>query len=175
SPLRAAEAAARAIVASGGVRTAADAAQMAELFRQRMNAEQQAARKLTEDVGNAKDFSERNNKAAMWRVETATRFKDRLVMANDLITGYRNMQRDAVEEMKAAMAEETRAVARFRKAQAQATALLEATAGAGGAARPATIAATGSPSWNNDSSSTSSNGSSNGGATTSSASSSGNG
>ncbi|CAN0065201.1 unnamed protein product [Pylaiella littoralis] len=105
----------------------------------------------------------------MWRVDAATKLKDKLIMANELINGYSDMRKKAIIEVQAAMAKESIAVARFRNAQAQANALLEKAA-----ATARAKSATDSPSWSNDNSSSTSstsNGSSSGGATTCSASS----
>eukprot|EP00903_Cladosiphon_okamuranus_P016039 g14809.t1 len=148
----------------GGVQTAAEAARTAQLYYQRAVQEGEAARKLTEDVMDAKAFSDRNNKAAMWRVDAATKLKDKLIMANELINGYCDMRRKAHSEAKAASAEEARAVARYKTAHAEAVRLQELAAAA-----QVLVVADSPSSWANDNSSnssTTSNDSSAGGATT---------
>eukprot|EP00752_Nemacystus_decipiens_P008457 g7559.t1 len=135
----------------GGVKTAKEAARAAHHYYLKAVAAREAARKLTEDVLDAKAFSDRNNKAAMWRVEAATKLKDKLIMANELINGYSELRRKAHNEAKVASAEETSAVARYEKAHKELARLQELAT----AAR--TLAATDSPSsWSNDSSSNSS-------------------
>lgn len=75
------------------------------------------AGKAARDMVEAKSFSDRNNKAAMWRVEAATKLKDKLLMANELVSGYGGLRRNADEEARVAAAEETAAMAHLQEAE----------------------------------------------------------
>lgn len=118
-----------ALAAAGASANVIAAARKAEAFRRQATDGVMAARKLTEDVLEAKAFSARNNKAAMWRVEQATKLKDKLIMANELITGYHSLRSKAEQEARMAATSETQAVARLRDAE-------ERTARSPGAASP---------------------------------------
>lgn len=113
------------------------AARKAEVLRKRAADAHEAAQKLREAVLDAKSFSDRNNKAAMWRVEAATKLKDKLVMANELINGYNRLRSNAEKEARAAAAEEATAVARLRDAEAEAS----------GLHGPRAATATAAPAW----------------------------
>lgn len=106
------------MIAAGAPALVVNAARRAEVCRQRATEAVKAARKLEELVLEAKAYSDRNNKAAMWRVEAATKLKDKLIMANELIAGYSNLRRTAEEEARNAAEGETAAVGRLRQAEA---------------------------------------------------------
>lgn len=99
---------------------ASAALRRAQAARARAAAAGANLRQATAAMVEAKAFSDRNNKAAMWRVEAATKLKDKLLMANELVSGYGGLKRNADVDYMVAAAEESAAVARARAAEAEA-------------------------------------------------------
>lgn len=77
------------------------------------------ASKATIDMMEAKSFSDRNNKAAMWRVQEATKLKDKLLGTNDVVSGFGRLRRNAEREVVTFKAAEAAALGRLREAEGE--------------------------------------------------------
>lgn len=111
-----------ALAAVGAPRSLIVAAEKAEALRRRARSAMETAQHLSQAVVDAKAFSDQNNKAAMMRVEVATKLKDKLIMANELINGYHQIRRDAEREARLAVKEKLAAISRLREAEEDARA-----------------------------------------------------
>lgn len=100
----------------------------AQAARARATDAAHAARRAADDTAKAKAFSNRHNKAAMQEVENATALKDKLLLANELVSGYAGLRANAQMAVHSADADEKSAVMRLRAAQVEAKFATEAAA-----------------------------------------------
>ena len=112
-----------ALAAAGAFPRVVEAARKAEALWKKANDAVGAAQLVSRALAEAKRFSDQKNKAAMLSVEAATKLKDKLIIANELMTGYHSLRRSAENEARMAAKEERVAVARLREAEEDAFSL----------------------------------------------------
>lgn len=111
-----------ALASVGAPRSLIVLAEKAEALRRKARNALETAKHLSQAVVDAKAFSDQNNKAAMLRVDAATKLKDKLIMANELINGYHQIRRDAEREARHAVKEKLTSISRLREAEEDARA-----------------------------------------------------